>query len=195
MGVACQILIHKKKEGVHKGGQAVTGIVRYAIDKPTEYKAVTLSLLGTGKCSWTECRGNNVYETFTGLEFYIIIHKDLLNKKTETATIDIGSYEYPFTFQLPEDLPSSFKNDTCTIAYHIQVKFEKSTFFSINKTFTTEIPVYGLMEPIVEGPVTFGLDKTLMTLSAEIPMINLKAQMLKTILTPGENAHLSIVDE
>lgn len=51
------------------------------------------------------------------------------------------------------------------------------------------------MEPIVEGPVTFGLDKTLMTLSAEIPMINLKAQMLKTILTPGENAHLSIVDE
>lgn len=195
MGVTCQILLDKKPEGIHRAGQTVTGSVKYAVDKQTAYKAVTLSLLGTGNCSWRETDSNKKSTTYSGSEEYITIHVDLLQKVQESGLLDTGTvYEYPFEFHLPENLPSSFKNHTCTIAYRIQLKFEKPEFFSINKVFSTEIPVYGYVEPTVEGPIIFGLEKTLMKLFAtQKPVINLKAEITKTCLTPGENAHLAVV--
>lgn len=153
---------------------------------------MTLSLLGTGKCTWT-VKSKNASKTYRGSEEYVIIHLDLL--KTQKA-LEIGAYEYPFEFFLPETLPSSFKDSVCTIAYKIQLEFEKVNFFSFNETFSTDITVQGCsyVEPTVEGPVVFGLEKTLLKLfSAKKNVINLKTEIAKTFIIPGENVQLTSV--
>lgn len=200
MGVMCRIMIQRPRENVHTAGGAVLGTVQYSIDEPTEYKDIKLCLIGKGECTWSESRqrhgrrGGTNRKYFKGTEVYVATYISILNKHPGlTAIILPGTYEYNFRFMLPDNIPPSFKNSTCTIAYQIKIKFKKQAFFSINKQFTADLTVYGSVEPAgPEGNVSFGLEKTLLRpFSKRTQMINLKADILNTIFSPGQNADIS----
>lgn len=194
MGVTCQILISKSREGVYRPGDSVEGVVKYAIDEPTEYKDVSLSLLGQGKVSWSEDESN-----YYNAENYIQFHDNITNKRPEQIIILHGVYEHPFNFYIPDSIPTTFKDPVGSIIYFIQLKFVRPNLFSFNKIFTAQIPVYGSVDllnpdgrPFSEEPTIFGLEKTVPALlPTRKPVIKMKAQIEKTRLTPGENAHLT----
>lgn len=195
MGVICQILIKRPREGFHRPGSKVSGIIKYVIDEPTEYKKIVLSFIGKGKCQWQVTTGsgkNRRTTTYTGTEEYFTEKINIIESKEKIIALKPGSYECPFEFLLPIECPSTYKDDTCTIKYEIQLKFVKSSFFSINKRFNTEINVQSYVNPtIIEGKTIFGLEKKLLKLfSSKDHKIYLKAAVSNTIFSIGEAAEL-----
>lgn len=201
MGVSCKIVVNTPREGVHRAGQPVAGVVKYAIDEPTVYTDVIISLVGEGRCSWTE---NDVTAsedgpkttTYTGTENYVKRRLYMLDKLPgEEITLPFGAYEYPFEFILPRNIPPSFEDSICKISYKVEVKFAKPGFFSINRNFYIEIPVYGHVEHVSPStPIVFGVDKTLFKpFSNKEQTVRLKAEIDRACLTPGQNANLSFI--
>ncbi|XP_061729724.1 arrestin domain-containing protein 2-like [Cydia pomonella] len=194
MGVSCRIYIRKPREGIHRAGQPINGILSYAIDEPTEYQTAVLSLIGTAKCKWTEHDGNHSY-TYTGKEVFLSMHVNILNKPSdETITLPVGAYEFRFEFIMPYDIPSSFEDKHSNITYQVKAKFEKPSFFSLTRRFEKQITIYGNVNPStpVES-VTYGLQKKLFRLfSSTDHIVDLKVRISKSFLTPGENATLDL---
>ncbi|XP_047991736.1 arrestin domain-containing protein 2-like [Leguminivora glycinivorella] len=194
MGVSCRIYIQKPREGIHRAGQPINGILSYAIDEPTEYQTAILSLIGTAKCQWTEHKGKHSH-VYTGKEAFLTMHLNILNKPSdETITLPVGAYEFRFEFILPYDIPSSFEDKHGNITYQVKAKFEKPSFFSLTRRFEKQIIVYGNVNPTtpVES-LTYGLQKKLFKLfSSTDHIVDLKVRISKSFLTPGENTTLDL---
>ncbi|XP_047991726.1 arrestin domain-containing protein 17-like [Leguminivora glycinivorella] len=201
MGVSCKIHIRKSQEGIHRAGEPISGILCYAIDEPTEYQTAVLSFVGTAKCSWTQYDlvGKSTY-TYIGHDEFLTLHTNILKKRPEqTITLDVGTYEFPFEFLLPTEIPSSFEDGYGDIKYHVRVKFMKPSLFSLTKKYEREITVYGNVNPVTGNESrSYELQKKLFKWFSSIePIISLKARITKSFLTPGENAHVdvSVVNE
>lgn len=197
MGVTSQILIYRPRKGIHQAGGPVTGIVKYAVDQPVRYKEIIISLIGTGKCVWEERkrRGDkDVTIIFTGRENYVEQHMSIHEKGPEGDIIlPTGCYERPFTLMLPNNIPSSFKSNTCTIKYKVVLEFVNPSFFSINEKVDTQFDVIGNVQPdMPEGPVGIELEKTLFSLfKKNKTRVHLQTEISNSIFKPGENVQLN----
>ncbi|XP_063359391.1 arrestin domain-containing protein 17-like [Cydia amplana] len=192
MGISCKIHLKKSREGIHRAGEPINGILSYAIDEPTEYQTAVLSFVGTAKCFWREydlVRKSSY--TYSGNDEFLSLHTNIIKKQPEqTITLDVGTYEFPFEFLLPAEIPSSFQDEYSGIEYHVKVKFMKPSFFSLTKKFEREVTVYGNVNPVTGSESrTYELQKKLFKWFSSIePIIYLKARIAKSFLTPGENA-------
>ncbi|KAJ8730546.1 hypothetical protein PYW08_001959 [Mythimna loreyi] len=189
MGVTCVILLQKTKEGVFRAGQPVAGIVKYKVDKPTKFTSIDIRLRGKGKCSWSETDMDDNKTTYSNKEEYVNICKNLLIGHNVVS----GTHECPFEFFLPEKIPTSMKNSTCTIEYKIFVTFVKDNFFGTSSKFEADVLVYGYLEPCSPEPLIFGLQKNLFSLSTNVSNIDIKANIEKTFVSPGENIKVHLI--
>ncbi|KAJ8721240.1 hypothetical protein PYW07_002015 [Mythimna separata] len=187
MVVTCQILLQKSKEGVFRSGQPVIGTLKYNIDKPTKFTSIDISLRGKGKCEWTETYSNTT-RYYSNTEEYVNIFKNLLTDQNDVS----GTYEHPFEFYLPENIPTSMKNTTCKIEYRVVVTFVRDNFLKTKYKFDAEVLVYGYVSPCSPEPLIFGLQKNLISLTSN-NNIDIKAEIEKTFLTPGENIKLNLM--
>ncbi|XP_073949844.1 arrestin domain-containing protein 2-like [Choristoneura fumiferana] len=195
MGVSCRIYIKKPREGIHRAGKPVIGILSYAIDQPTEYQTATLSLIGKAKCQWTMHSGKTTH-TYTGHETFLSLRLNILDKRPEeTVTLPVGAYEFQFQFTLPFEIPPSFQDKHSDIEYHLVARFEKPSFFSWARKFEKKLTVYGNVNPTVPmEPVSYGIRKVLFKLfSSKEHVVDIKAQITKSFLMPGENAELQLI--
>lgn len=209
MGVSCVIIVTDPPEGVHKAGEIVNGILQYAVDETTEYKNISVSLIGKAEFHITKGTGDDS-RNYYGKEYYIQQTINVLNKRPhETVTIPFGSYKFPFEFHLPCDIPSSYSGKSqfgtdirgaWEIKYCIKALFEKSSLLSINKTFEKNLIIYGSVNPIApESPITYTIQKnitrinplSLFTGSGRPKVIHLKATIANSYLTPGETIKLT----
>ncbi|XP_061729723.1 arrestin domain-containing protein 5-like [Cydia pomonella] len=196
MGISCKIHLKKSREGIHRAGEPISGILSYAIDEPTEYQTAVLSFVGTAKCLWTEydlVRKSSY--TYIGNDEFLSLHTNILKKRPEqTITLDVGTYEFPFEFLLPAEIPSSFHDGYGDIKYHVKVKFMKPSFFSFSTKFEREVTVYGNVNPVTGSESrVYELQKKLFKWFSSIePIISLKARIAKSFLTPGENALVEV---
>lgn len=193
MGVICQIYLQRPPDGKYRPGSVVSGTVKYVIDKDTTYKDITVSLIGKGKCSWSESRTDGkTDDTYTGTEDLVSIHTKLLQKKVNLVTLPAGAYSHPFHFIFPSNIPASYKDNVCTIQYQVVLKFERPGLLNFTKTFRTELPVVStVISTLPEGPIVYGLKKTLFQFfSNQKSIINLKATLAKSLVMPGEHGKL-----
>lgn len=199
MGIFCQVLINRPRNGLHKAGQPVTGIVRYTVDEAARYKDVVISLIGKGKCSWQKSRknhhkGRNETRTYIGREVYTEQCISLHNKGSDGAfVLPIGTYERPFSFVLPNNIPSSFKDNTCTIKYKLVIKFEKPNFLSVHQKFDLEIDVIGNVHPIaLEGRTVTELKKTLFKpFKKRKHHVHVETEIANTTFKPGNQVKIN----
>lgn len=172
MGVTCQILLANNTKGVYRAGQTLHGSVKYVIDKPTEFRSVTLSLRGKGLCWWAPVF-SYIHTIYTGSEDYVNQCMDLL-QANGIVTLSAGIYERNFCFVLPEVVPSTYKDFRCFIAYFVELKFVKPDLMSLTKRFAIDIKVQGAIKPssvhpaIYETKKDFFPSKKSVTLSAQV---------------------------
>lgn len=207
MGVMCQILLQRPPEGYWKPSSSVTGVIKYAIDEPTEFSGITISLIGKGNCHWTERKAGKVgthrhsqmngeVHHYRGNEDFFNIKTNVLNKNEgEIVIIKPGSYEFEFSFIFPNDLPPTYKDVHSKISYGVVAKFKRPGLFQFNKRFYVETVLGGSFQPVLpQEPIMYGLDKSLFTLfSSRKSVINLKAEIEKSFLRAGDSAKLSFV--
>lgn len=189
MGVICQIYLQKPPDGKYRPGSVVSGTVKYAIDKDTVYKDITISLIGKGKCSWSESRTDGKTEdTYQGTEKLVSIQNTLLDTKLDSACLNAGVYSHPFQFLLPNNIPPSYKDYYCLISYQIILKFERPGLFNFAKTFKTDVPVVSaFVSSIPEEPTIYELRKSLFQLfSSKKSVVYLKATVKKLSVVASE---------
>ncbi|GBP60111.1 Arrestin domain-containing protein 17 [Eumeta japonica] len=174
MGVHCQIYLERPPEGVYRPGYAVGGVVKYAINEDTPYRDITVSLLGKGDCDWSEGAGDSHTE--------------------EERLVKKGVYSHPFRFELPSNIPPSYKDHYCSITYCVKLAFERKGLFKFNKTFRTKIPVVSFVDvTLPREPVICGERKTFSSLlRREDDFIHVKATLKNPSLAPGDTAELHI---
>lgn len=190
MGVKGLILLQRSQAGAFRAGQPLKGILKYSLDKPTKFTSIDISLVGKGKCQWSETDADDSTTYYSNKEDYVKIIKNVLAGRTNQK-IEAGTYECLFELFLPENIPTSFKNKICTIAYKIIATFVKDNFFGTKDKFEEEVTVYGYVDPCSPEPLIFGLQKDLLTLSSN-NNIEVKAEIERTFVTPGENIKMQL---
>ena len=106
--------------GSYSPGSTLTGSVTVEVDEAKDYKALVVSLVGTGKVQWTEGYGQYAV-TYTAREVYA--NEKLTLWKSEDSpngTFPVGRYTYPFQFVIPATCPSSYKSVIGNISYEVE---------------------------------------------------------------------------
>lgn len=195
MGVHCQILIQRPRDGVHKAGGTVSGSVRYAVDEPFEYKYIIISLEGEGLCIFPSLKPSlTLSQTCMGEHDFVRETKYISPgiRQEKYCILPVGTYESEFNFVLPKNIPYPYKDNLCKLTYRIELRFETPSIFK-RKEFSAPINVLAYVTPnLPEENTAFGLEKTLIRpFSQKTHTINLKGKISNTFFTPGQNAELS----
>ncbi|CAH0581594.1 unnamed protein product [Chrysodeixis includens] len=187
------ILFDNDGEEVYKAGQSVTGILKYNVEKPTEFASIYISLVGKGKCSWTLMNANPNIPPITLMsnKNYVYLTKNLVDD-TNNKGPQNGNYEYPFDFILPSDIPSTYKDKYVNIAYKIVVKFEIRSIVNSVEKIKNEITVCGNVKPCSPEPFTVEFDKKVFAVTKR-KRVEIEATLEKTLVAPGENITLSLM--
>lgn len=70
--------------------------------------------------------------------------QQILDKKgANSVIVPQGTYEEKFHFILPMNIPPSYKDQHCEIAYKLKLKFVKASSFKSVKKFYATVPVQG----------------------------------------------------
>ena len=89
----------------------------------------------------TECdAANRGSEACTGKEIYIDKMTYLFGGKDEKHSVEVGQHRFPFSFQLPENIPSSFEAENGHVRYSLKASihrvllpdYEFKAFFTVN---------------------------------------------------------------
>ncbi|XP_026732928.1 uncharacterized protein LOC113497540 [Trichoplusia ni] len=187
------IVFEKDVEEVYKAGQSVTGILKYSVDKPTEFASIYISLVGKGRCSWTLMNANPNIPPITLMsnKSYVYLTKNLVDE-TNNKGPQNGNYEYPFDFILPSDIPSSYKDKYVTIAYKISVKFEIRNIVNSLEKIKSEIKVCGNVKPCSPEPFKVEFDKKVFAVTKR-KRVDIEATIEKTLVAPGEDLTVSFL--
>ncbi|CAK1600514.1 unnamed protein product [Parnassius mnemosyne] len=200
MGIFCEINLFKPCDGVFIAGSTVRGMIRYAVDKEMTCTQITVSLKGKGELRLRrKDNDKSEQQTYWSREEYLDIN-NVITETGKNTVIPIGSYETPFNFQLPYNIPPTFHYSNSTfpydiysnIRYHVCIKFERPGFWKFNKNFKKDIIVESGISPRLPlEPVIYGEQKKLRQLfSRKNSIVTIKASVAKSVIAPGEKVEL-----
>ena len=111
-------------------GSVVEGSLVVIVDKPKDYERIIVTLRGGAEVSW---RGTNE-DVYRNSETYIDA-KAIVWRANEPfdnrRKLPIGEHNFPFSFQLPIDAPSSFETVTGQIRYEVEARIERSGLINL----------------------------------------------------------------
>ena len=58
------------------------------------------------------------------------IHQNLYGYTGDSTELQIGSYEFPFSFTLPQNIPSSFDGPHGSVRYYVEVVIDRPWKFN-----------------------------------------------------------------
>ncbi|KAJ8730544.1 hypothetical protein PYW08_001957 [Mythimna loreyi] len=192
MGIECEIFIERANRGIFRPRQPVVGKVKYFISKPTMFRTIDISFLGKATCQWSTPGPDKIPREYYNEEEYVNDSRNLFKAQHGQEVFLSGTFEYPFEFLLPDNIPSSTKYyKGGIIEYKVIVLFVKAKSIRTIKEYNRSIPVYGYVCPCSREPLIFSLQKTLSSLTA-ISNIDIKGEIEKTFLTPGDKIKLKL---
>ncbi|XP_059483165.1 arrestin domain-containing protein 17-like [Neocloeon triangulifer] len=125
-------------------GQYVNGHVSLQLDVPTRLRAITLRVSGTAECKWEEWihkrspqkqlrraslqqnqHPPHEMKVFKSNELYFEYKIALLPASPNDPLLEAGEHKYPFHFNLPHNIPSSFEGHFGYVRYMACCKVDK----------------------------------------------------------------------
>ncbi|OWR50062.1 hypothetical protein KGM_215408 [Danaus plexippus plexippus] len=123
------IITLNEPNAVYYSGQLIKGNLNFELNKPLHYIAINIQYVGECNVFWIE----EQIEVYNGVkqkkhikyegreEYFNVIHC-LSGGDGGTCVLATGPHSIPFSYQLPSNIPSSFKGDKGTISYSIVVR-------------------------------------------------------------------------
>ena len=97
----------------------------------SNYRHIHISLKGRGVVKWTQNTSDTGVIVWTSDESYADQKIELWNRnQTADGKFPQGTYDYPFTFSLPQQCPSSFVSEIGSIKYYLEAEIGSTTPFS-----------------------------------------------------------------
>ncbi|XP_063770793.1 arrestin domain-containing protein 2-like isoform X1 [Pseudophryne corroboree] len=178
---------------VFSSGDTVTGKVHLELLADTKVESVKLHAGGYAKVHWTESRSagsSTAYtQNYSDEVEYVNLRENLLG--TDNGTLNIlpaGRHEFPFTFQLPETLVTSFEGKHGSVRYWVKAKLHRpwSTVKKTKKEFTVIEPI-DINTPDLLSPQAGTKEKVAHAWYCNLGQVSVTAKIDRKGYTPGES--------
>jgi len=106
-------------------GSVIYGTVTYNLQKDYSTSGINVALVGKAEIHWSE-RHNKKTRNYRNKEKFFKIVIKVYDADVHGTTIRKGIYAYPFSFQLPNGIPSTFKFNrfaTANVTYRVKSEF------------------------------------------------------------------------
>ncbi|XP_018429171.1 PREDICTED: arrestin domain-containing protein 2 isoform X2 [Nanorana parkeri] len=170
---------------VFSSGHTVSGKVLLELVADTKVESVKLHAGGYAKVHWTESRSagsSTAYtQNYSDEVEYINLRETLLH------TVHSGRHEFPFTFQLPENLVTSFEGKHGCVRYWVKAKLHRpwSTVKKTKKEFTVIEPI-DINTPDLLAPQAGTKEKIAHAWYCNLGQVCVTAKIDRKGYTPGE---------
>ncbi|XP_018013961.1 arrestin domain-containing protein 17-like [Hyalella azteca] len=134
MGIENISIVPEPHKQVYFPGQEVKGYVLVVCSSATRCRAVDINFSGNARVSWAEGGGEHTVR-YEASEPYFNFRTNLFVPDS-TGRLPAGNHVWPFKFELPLNIPSSFEGEIGYIRYCI--KTTARVFLGFNK----EVEVY-----------------------------------------------------
>ncbi|KAM4709175.1 arrestin domain-containing protein 2 isoform 2-T2 [Discoglossus pictus] len=176
--------------GVYTPGELVTGQVVLELCKELRVTALEVCARGLATVHWLETRSigmNTVYSDFTAYETYLRRRQHLIRDNGTLTVLPAGRHEFPFTFQLPETLVTSFEGKHGNVRYWVKAKLHRpwSTVKKTKKEFTVIEPI-DINTPDLLAPQAGTKEKTAHAWYCNLGQVSVTAKIDRKGYTPGE---------
>ncbi|XP_069445172.1 arrestin domain-containing protein 2 isoform X1 [Ovis canadensis] len=179
-------------EPVFSGGQAVAGRVLLELAGPARVSSLKLRARGRAHVHWTESRSagsSTAYTQSYSERVEVVSHRaTLLAPGTgETTTLPPGRHEFPFSFQLPPTLVTSFEGKHGSVRYCIKATLHRPWVPTrrTRKVFTVIEPV-DINTPALLAPQAGAREKIARSWYSNRGLVSLSAKIDRKGYTPGE---------
>ncbi|XP_065604737.1 arrestin domain-containing protein 2 isoform X1 [Cyrtonyx montezumae] len=187
-------------EGAERGspaafspGQAVVGRVVLELAAAARCGALRLRALGAARVHWTESRSagsSTAYTQSYSDQVEFLSHRDTLlppPDNGEVTVLQAGRHEFPFTFQLPETLATSFEGKHGSVRYWVKAKLHRpwATVKKVKKEFTVIDPI-DINTPALLAPQAGAKEKLARAWYCNRGQVSVTAKIDRKGYTPGE---------
>lgn len=97
----------------YQPGEIIRGKICLHLFRSTLVQTVFLTITGEAICAWEDEYGGQMQSS----ENYIDATQAVFNEKGKACYLDKGNHEFPFEYQLPENIPSSFIGKFGSVTY------------------------------------------------------------------------------
>ncbi|KAM3938493.1 arrestin domain-containing protein 2 isoform 2-T2 [Leptodactylus fuscus] len=176
--------------GVYSGGEVLTGQVVLELCKPMTVSTLEVCARGLATVHWLETRSigmNTVYSDFTAHETYLRKRQHLIRDNGTLNVLPAGRHEFPFTFQLPENLVTSFEGKHGCVRYWVKAKLHRpwSTVKKTKQEFTVIEPI-DINTPDLLAPQAGTKEKIAHAWYCNLGQVSVTAKIDRKGYTPGE---------
>ncbi|CAB3361769.1 Hypothetical predicted protein [Cloeon dipterum] len=123
MGLEEFIIIFENAHGVFYSGQNVSGKLVVRCNAPKNIRGIYIKIKGEASVHWSETH-NKKTRHYISNETYFAIKSVALEEGIE-QTLTPGEHIFPFSYDLPDDLPSSFEGDFGRIRYTVRAVIDR----------------------------------------------------------------------
>ncbi|XP_053321702.1 arrestin domain-containing protein 2 isoform X3 [Spea bombifrons] len=176
--------------GIYSAGEHVSGQVVLELCKEMKVTALEVCARGLATVHWLESRSvgmNTVYSDFTAYEPYLRKKHHLIRDNGTPTVLPAGRHEFPFTFQLPETLVTSFEGKHGNVRYWVKAKLHRpwSTVKKTKKEFTVLEPI-DINTPDLLSPQAGSKEKIAHAWYCNLGQVSVTAKIDRKGYTPGE---------
>ncbi|KAL0881179.1 hypothetical protein ABMA27_002291 [Loxostege sticticalis] len=192
MGIFCETVIETPHSGVFVPGSPVTGFIRYAIPENISVERIVISLKGTGRTRIDREKRMSSHneKVYVNAASFVEIDKNAKKYSNE------HKFEAHFSFDLPNNIPSSMKfheptgseKMTCHIYYVVRIEFVTSGLMTFNKEFEKEITVVStdITPKLPVKPMIYGeRRKVFQPFRRGKSFVKVKAIVQNSVIRPG----------
>ncbi|RVE49380.1 hypothetical protein evm_005995 [Chilo suppressalis] len=146
MGFGKGAIILDSPTGAYFSGQTVNGRLEFELQNKIKIRGISLSVKGFCSVSWTTQHSRRVNDRtehysveHSSYEEYISLRLQLVGGKNSEKHLDPGKFEYPFSFQLPPNCPSSVDGSVGHVRYEVDAVMDIP--YAVDKTITRKFRV------------------------------------------------------
>lgn len=187
-----EIKLENNPSGVYFGGDVVQGKMLFGLEgSAKKARGVRVEIKGKSEVRWTSGSGDNK-KTYQDTETYIDERQYVIGDSSNEMHIAAGDYEYPFQFQLPVEIPSSFVGEHGDIVYRVKGVIDRPWKFDHEAVaFFNVVGVYDLnLDPEAGNPQTVSDQKTLGCLCCISGPVSATVKVNRSGYVPGETIYL-----
>ncbi|XP_064252386.1 arrestin domain-containing protein 2 isoform X2 [Passer domesticus] len=174
----------------HGGGQLLHGWVQLELRGALRVRALEVCARGLATVHWLESHSiglNIVYRDYTACQTFLHRRRQLISDNGEATVLQAGKHEFPFTFQLPETLATSFEGKHGSVRYWVKAKLHRpwSTVKKAKKEFTVIEPI-DINTPALLAPQAGAKEKLARAWYCNRGQVSVTAKIDRKGYTPGE---------
>ncbi|XP_075579993.1 arrestin domain-containing protein 2 isoform X2 [Pelecanus crispus] len=176
--------------GAYGSGELLHGRVQLQLRGALRLRALEVYAHGRASVRWVESYSTGlsvIYHDYTAYQTFLHRRCQLIPDNGEVTVLQAGRHEFPFTFQLPETLATSFEGKHGSVRYWVKAKLHRpwSTVKKVKKEFTVIEPI-DINTPALLAPQAGAKEKLARAWYCNRGQVSVTAKIDRKGYTPGE---------